>query len=384
MKTKEYSFDLPGRLVAQYPADRRGESRLLVLDRASGAIADSHISQFPRFLEPGSLLVVNNSKVRKARVYAQSREGSTSSFSSSTILGRPERDGDKSKRSDGQRYRFASNDGSMMREATITDEDEDGKIVCFDTPIDETFFTACGHIPLPPYIKREDMGVDETRYQTVYAEKAGSVAAPTAGLHFTEAILREIDDLGITICPVTLHVGAGTFLPVRSEHLEDHRMHLEHYEVPEETARLVTEAKREGRKVVAVGTTSVRTLESAFDVASLRLPAGEGSTRLFILPPYKFKVVDGLLTNFHTPESTLLVLVSAFAGKDHILEAYRHAVDTNTVSLATGMRFHPLSAQMSECSLSIVMMAAVMSPRVLRPSILRNTTDSGSSEKISS
>lgn len=330
MKTKEYSFDLPGRLVAQYPADRRGESRLLVLDRASGAIADSHISQFPRFLEPGSLLVVNNSKVRKARVYAQSETGSTVEFLFLNDLGEGRWSAmvSKSKRQrPGKRYRFASNDGSMMREATITEEDEDGKIVCFDTPIDETFFTACGHIPLPPYIKREDMGVDETRYQTVYAEKAGSVAAPTAGLHFTEAILREIDDLGITICPVTLHVGAGTFLPVRSEHLEDHRMHLEHYEVPEETARLVTEAKREGRKVVAVGTTSVRTLESAFDVASLRLPAGEGSTRLFILPPYKFKVVDGLLTNFHTPESTLLVLVSAFAGKDHILEAYRHAVE---------------------------------------------------------
>ena len=329
MKTKEFSFDLPEHLIAQYPADRRGESRLLVLERASTALVDSHISQFPRFLEPGSILVVNNSKVRKARVYAQSETGSTVEFLFLNDLGdnRWTAMVSKSKRQrPGKRYRFSDGE-KIIWDATIVAESEEGKIVLFDTPVDESFFTACGHIPLPPYIKRDDTSTDEHRYQTVYAEKSGSVAAPTAGLHFTDEILGEIESMGVTLCPVTLHVGAGTFLPVRSEHLEDHQMHLEHYEIPARTAHLVTEAKREGRKIVAVGTTSVRTLESAFDEQSMRLAEGEGATRLFILPPYRFKVVDQLLTNFHTPESTLLVLVSAFAGKEHIISAYQHAIE---------------------------------------------------------
>jgi len=210
--------------------------------------------------------------------------------------------------------------------AEIIGEDEAGKLVRFDQPIDEYFFSTCGHVPLPPYIKRDDTITDESRYQTVFAHTSGSVAAPTAGLHFTEPILDRIKNSGITVCPVTLHVGPGTFLPVRTEELEDHPMHREHYEVSEETASLINTAKREGRKIIAVGTTSVRTLESAYNREKQELIAGRSSTQLFIKPPYHFAVVDQLITNFHTPESTLLVLVSAFASKEQIFAAYEHAV----------------------------------------------------------
>jgi len=331
MKTKEFSFDLPEHLIAQYPSDKRGESRLLVLDRNTGEFSDSHITDFPSFIEPGSVLVVNNSKVRKARVYAESETGARVEFlflhelpdHTWTAMVTKSR-----KQRIGKRYRFVSPSGKQWQ-ASIIGEHEDGKLVRFEQPIDETFFSECGHVPLPPYIKRSDALGDESRYQTVYADRAGSVAAPTAGLHFTPEILEQIRNKGVEICPVTLHVGPGTFLPVRADHLEDHLMHLEQYDIPNGTAEAVTKAKREGRRIVAVGTTSVRTMESAFDVATGSLPAGPGSTRLFILPPYRFKVVDQLLTNFHTPESTLLVLVSTFAGKEHTMRAYTHAVQEN-------------------------------------------------------
>lgn len=329
MKTREFSFDLPGELIAQYPAERRGESRLLVLDRVTGAYADTTMPDFPDLLDEGSVLVLNDSKVRKARVYAESETGATVEFlflheladhSWTAMVS-------KSKRQRvGKRYRFTGNEGRDWQ-STIIGENEEGKIVRFDQPIDESFFDSCGHVPLPPYIDRPDTFADESRYQTVYASRSGSVAAPTAGLHFTEAILKRIAAKGISILPVTLHVGPGTFLPVRTGNLEDHRMHLEHYEIPADTAESINRAKEEGRRIVAVGTTSVRTLESAYDTQNGLLPWGPGSTRLFIMPPYRFKVVNQLLTNFHTPESTLLVLVSAFAGREAILRAYRHAVE---------------------------------------------------------
>jgi S-adenosylmethionine:tRNA ribosyltransferase-isomerase len=329
MKTKEFSFDLPEQLIAQFPADKRGESRLLVLDKRTGTFDDSHISHIADYLEPGSVMVVNNSKVRKARVYAESETGGKVEFLFLHEL--PDHTWTamvtKSKKQRiGKQYRFSNAEGELWT-AQIIAENEDGKIIRFSQPINEHFFSTCGHVPLPPYIKRDDTFSDESRYQTVYAKDFGSVAAPTAGLHFTEEILDKIKERGIFICPVTLHVGPGTFLPVRTEELEDHPMHLEHYEIPNESASLINKAKREGRKIIAVGTTSVRTLESAFNSTTNSLPPGEGSTRLFILPPYEFKIVDQLLTNFHTPESTLLVLVSAFAGKQHIMNAYGHAVD---------------------------------------------------------
>ena len=193
--------------------------------------------------------------------------------------------------------------------------------------MDEDFFQKCGHVPLPPYIKREDDFNDENRYQTIFANECGSMASPTAGLHFTPELVAQLEKKGVEVLHITLHVGMGTFLPVRTENLEDHVMHTESYQVSEEVADKINRAKAEGRKIVAIGTTSVRTLESAVDRESGLLLAKSSSTNLFIKPGFEFRMVDMMLTNFHTPESTLLVLVSAFAGKDHILAAYRHAVE---------------------------------------------------------
>jgi S-adenosylmethionine:tRNA ribosyltransferase-isomerase len=327
MKTKEFSFDLPEDLIAQNPADRRGNSRLLVLNRSTGGITDTYMTEFPQLLTPGSLMVINNSKVRKARVYGESESGAIVEFLflEELIDHTWKAMVTKSKKQRvGKRYRFEGN--GKFWNASIIAEDKSEKIVLFDEMIDESFFSDCGHVPLPPYIKRADTFSDETRYQTVYAQQSGSVAAPTAGLHFTDEILAEIGNRGIEIVPVTLHVGPGTFLPVRTEDLDDHDMHYERYEVSQETAQAITRAKAEGRPVIAVGTTSVRTLESAFNRETGELKAGSGSTNLFIKPPYRFAVVDHLLTNFHTPESTLLVLVSTFAGKETITRAYEHAV----------------------------------------------------------
>jgi S-adenosylmethionine:tRNA ribosyltransferase-isomerase len=330
MKTKEFYFELPEELIAQTPADRRGNSRLLILDRTTGKVSDSSMLEFPDLIPQDSVLVINNSKVRKARVYGESENGGVVEFLFLEELADHTWKAmvTKSKKQRiGKRFRFNRPDSGMVYHAQIAAEREGEKIVAFDTPIDEGFFAALGHVPLPPYIKRADTFQDESRYQTVYAKNSGSVAAPTAGLHFTQDLLHAIESRGIKIAPVTLHVGPGTFLPVRAEDLDDHQMHYEHYEISVETAALVNKARGEGRKIVAVGTTSVRTLESAYDRALEAIRPGQGSTNLFIKPPFRFAVVDHLLTNFHTPESTLLVLVSTFAGKERIMEAYRHAVE---------------------------------------------------------
>jgi len=331
MTIKEFSFDLPEHLIAQTPADRRGEDRLLVLNKCDGSLQDQMMTDFASHLEAGSIVVVNNSKVRKARVFAQSETGGRVEFlfleenldhSWNAMVTKTK------KQHVGKRYTFSNADGSYQRTGWITEEHEDGtRSIAFDELLDESFFQTLGHVPLPPYIKREDSFSDEKRYQTIYAQKEGSVAAPTAGLHFTEEILASIEKKGCTIVPVTLHVGAGTFLPVRTEHLEDHHMHFEKYEISEESANLINQARKEGRKIVATGTTSVRTLESAYDASSDRVLSGEGRTNLFIRPGFQWNVVDQLLTNFHTPESTLLVLVSTFAGKQHIEQAYKHAIE---------------------------------------------------------
>lgn len=331
MKTKDFSFDLPEELIAQTPADRRGTSRLLVIDRRTGEWTDSSMSEFPSFLEPGSLLVVNNSRVRKARVYGESETGGRVEFLflEENLDHTWQAMVTKSKKQKpGKKFTFKDAEGISLHDAEIISANDDGtRTVRFDQPVDESFFHVCGHVPLPPYIKRDDNFCDESRYQTVYAKSEGSVAAPTAGLHFTDEILSRIKAMGIDIVEVTLHVGPGTFLPVRTDSLEEHHMHFERYEVSQATADAINKAKAEGRKVVATGTTSVRTLESAWDPTAGRLRSGQGRTNLFILPGYEFHVVDQLLTNFHTPESTLLVLVSAFAGKDHVLASYRHAVE---------------------------------------------------------
>jgi S-adenosylmethionine:tRNA ribosyltransferase-isomerase len=288
------------------------------------------VKNLPDLIEPGSLLVFNNSKVRKARLFGTAIDtGAEVEFLLLNNLG----DGlwkcmikRAKRRRVGSRYAFAANGSNTedAREAIIEREDNEFRYIRFNQLIDDAWLDAHGHIPLPPYIKREDELSDSERYQTVYAKVTGSSAAPTAGLHYTEELLSALEARGIEKTFVTLHVGLGTFLPVRAENITDHVMHEESYAISAEAAEAVNRAKGEGRKVIAVGTTSVRTLESAWKDG--QLPTGEGATSIFIYPGYQFNVVDSLFTNFHTPESTLLMLVSAFAGKDFIMESYEDAV----------------------------------------------------------
>lgn len=329
MKISEFTFELPEELIAQTPSKERGNDRLLVVDRKTGAYQDAMFCDFPDFVEPNSLLVVNDTKVRKARVYGISETGGKVEF----LFTEPVSDNSwqamvsrSKKQFVGKKYVFNYPDGNLYANAKITADNDGVKTVTFDRDIDEDFFIKCGHVPLPPYIKREDDFNDESRYQTIYARDYGSMAAPTAGLHMTEDILSRLEAKGVEIVHVTLQVGMGTFLPVRTENLEDHHMHTERYHVTAEAAEAINAAKKAGRKIVAVGTTSVRTLESCVDRTTGLVRSGSGSTDLFITPGFTFRVVDQMVTNFHTPESTLLVLVSAFCGRENILNAYKHAV----------------------------------------------------------
>ena len=330
MLTRDYYFDLPEHLIAQVPSARRGEDRLLLLDRKSGGYEDHMMGDFPSLIAPGSVIVVNNSKVRKARVYGRAESGALVEF----LFLSPNADhtwkcmAKKAKRQkEGKQYVFEDREGNPVRTGRIVRASDDGtRDIEFSEPIDESFFALVGHVPLPPYIRREDSFQDESRYQTVYAKMPGSVAAPTAGLHFTKELMERARELGFPIYEVTLHVGAGTFLPVRTENIEDHHMHTEHFEISAEAAEALNKAKRDGRRILAVGTTSVRTLESAADEDG-NIARLYGETDIFIRPGYRFRFVDDLLTNFHTPESTLLMLVSALAGKDLVFSAYRHAIE---------------------------------------------------------
>ena len=329
MLTKDFYFDLPDELIAQTPSEKRGEDRLLVLDRNTGSYKDCWIKDLPGLLAKDTVLVVNNSKVRKARVFGLTALRAKVEFlflnanedgSWNCIVKRLKR------QREGSVYTFVTKDGYVENTATLEEKREDGTVrLVFSSPVTETFFEACGHVPLPPYIKREDMEEDELRYQTIYARELGSVAAPTAGLHFTPELLEDVKKLGIPVYEVTLHVGAGTFFPVRTENIEEHHMHTEHYSMTEETMQALNEAKASRKRILAVGTTSMRTLESAADSTG-RLVRREGDTDIFIYPGYSFRFVDDLLTNFHTPESTLLMLVSALAGKENIMKAYEHAI----------------------------------------------------------
>jgi S-adenosylmethionine:tRNA ribosyltransferase-isomerase len=339
VKTDDFYFELPEELIAQFPPERRGESRLLVMDRKTGELQHSYARDIAGFVEPGTLMVFNDSRVRKARVYGEAED--TSSKLEFLLLRRRgadlwEASVTKLKRQrPGRRYRFP--EGVMAEvvpdESTGRpfDEERDAtRLLRFSPAIDEAYLERVGHIPLPPYIKRDDDASDVERYQNVYAKVPGSAACPTAGLHFTDEILASLDAKGVERVFVTLHVGLGTFLPVRSQTVEGHSMHEEEYTISPEVAAAVMKAKAEGRPVLAVGTTSVRTLESAWKEedaeGSAGLRVGHGSTRIFIYPGYTYKVVDKLFTNFHTPKSTLLMLVSAFAGRDHIMAAYAEAV----------------------------------------------------------
>ncbi|GHT60306.1 S-adenosylmethionine:tRNA ribosyltransferase-isomerase [Spirochaetia bacterium] len=353
MRTKDFSFELPEHLIAQYPPAERGQSRLMVLDRAARSREHRMVADLPDLLKsnfqapqsipsaPQSilpappLLVFNNSRVRKARLLGTSKtEGQATGAQVEFLLVNKVKEGGAEpgtiwramvrrakRRRPGSRYAFA--DGV---EGEITGLDGEFRIVRFNRPVNDEWLDKNGHIPLPPYIKRSDTAADSERYQTVYADLTGSSAAPTAGLHFTRDLLDRLAAAGIESAFVTLHVGLGTFLPVRVENIEDHKMHEEIYSIDDETASCIENAKAAGRKIIAVGTTSVRTLESAWDSNAGKLRRGEGSTSIFIYPGYSFKAVDALFTNFHTPESTLLMLVSAFTGREFILESYAEAV----------------------------------------------------------
>jgi len=349
MRVDDFDYQLPSELIAQRPAPRREASWMLLLNRQSGAWEDRKFAELPALLRGDELVVLNDARVLPARlfgkragVHAQSpsrktaREhltGTVEVFLTRKVeveiweaLVRPGR-----KMGVGERVHF----GGGELEAEILARGELGlRMIRFRSHNDQSVeanIERLGHVPLPPYIDRADESSDRERYQTVYAQKPGAVAAPTAGLHFTSEILQQIRDRGCDICEITLDVGLGTFQPIHAETLEEHKIHSEAYEIRVEAAAKILRAKEEGRPVLAVGTTVVRALEDAADKAAVQgdarhIPAGRAEANLFIFPGYTFRVVDNLVTNFHLPKSTLLALVSAFAGRESILAAYRHAV----------------------------------------------------------
>lgn len=325
MKKSDFYFDLPEELIAQTPIPERDHSRLLVLDRQTGEIEHRHFYELPEYLRAGDCLVVNDSRVLPARLLGCRSSGGSVELVLLRDLGEGKweclsRPGRKTK--PGTELSFG--EGELT--ATVLEVTEGGnRIVQFHYEgIFLEVLERLGKMPLPPYIKAELQ--DAERYQTVYSRELGSAAAPTAGLHFTNDLIEKIRAQGVKVCAVTLHVGLGTFRPVKEDEIEDHEMHSEFCIVPEETARIVTETKRSGGRVIAVGTTSCRTLES-FSKADGTLEACSGWTNIFIYPGYRFRCIDALVTNFHLPESTLIMLVSALAGRENVLNAYRCAVE---------------------------------------------------------
>jgi len=325
MKKSDFYFDLPENLIAQTPLEQRDHSRLLHLDKQTGEVKHDVFYHLPDYLREGDCLVMNNSRVLPAHLIGNRITGGAVELVLLRDLGEGRweclsRPGRKTK--PGTELTFG--DGQLT--ATVEAVAEGGnRIVKFHYEgIFLEILEQLGKMPLPPYIKEELQ--DPERYQTVYSKEIGSAAAPTAGLHFTPELMQEIREKGIRICFVTLHVGLGTFRPVKEDNIEDHDMHSEFCIIPEETAQIVTETKRNGGRVIAVGTTSCRTLES-FAAEDGTLQASSGWTNIFIFPGYRFKCIDALVTNFHLPESTLVMLVSALAGREHVLTAYKEAVE---------------------------------------------------------
>ncbi len=325
MKTSDFSFYLPEELIAQTPLERRDASRLLCLDKVSGTTEHRVFSELPELLCPGDCLVMNDSRVLPARLMGARETGGAVEVLLLRDLGGGRwecmtRPGRKTK--PGTRLIF----GGGELEAEVLEVAEGGNRI-IEFKYDGIFLEVLerlGRMPLPPYIKAELE--DGERYQTVYSRELGSAAAPTAGLHFTKELLAKIAEKGVRECFVTLHVGLGTFRPVKAEDIEEHEMHSEFCIIPEETARIITETKRAGGRIVCVGTTSCRTVES-FANEDGTMDAKSGWTNIFIYPGYKFKCLDALITNFHLPESTLIMLVSALAGREHVLAAYKEAVE---------------------------------------------------------
>ena len=325
MNKSDFDFYLPEELIAQTPLEKRDNSRLLHLDKNTGKIEHKHFYDIKQYVHPGDCLVLNDSRVLPARLIGTRPTGGAVELVLLKDLGDNcweclSRPGRKTK--PGQELIF----GNGELTAVVQDLTQGGnRIVKFDYKgIFLEILERLGKMPLPPYIKEELQ--DSERYQTVYSKELGSAAAPTAGLHFTKELLSEIEDMGVSICCVTLHVGLGTFRPVKAENIEDHDMHSEFCIIPEDTAKTVNDTKKAGGRVIAVGTTSCRTLES-FTTDDGVLQATSGWTNIFIYPGYKFKCIDALITNFHLPESTLIMLVSALAGRECILNAYKTAVN---------------------------------------------------------
>jgi S-adenosylmethionine:tRNA ribosyltransferase-isomerase len=322
MRIEEFDYELPAELVAQHPPSERTASRMLYLNAASGEISDRHFADLPGFLRPGDLMVLNDTRVIKARLEAIKPTGGKMEVMIERIL--DARSALAMVRAShapkpGQWIGLGATDRALVKA-------RHGDL--FEIQFEEDvlrLLDRLGSVPLPPYIARRPSALDESRYQTVYAKEDGAVAAPTAGLHFDRAVLDKVQDAGVELAFVTLHVGAGTFQPVRTQRIEEHAMHSEWYRVPEETAAALARTRAQRGRVLAVGTTSLRALESAHEDGRLR--AGSAQTRLFIYPGYRFQVVDRLLTNFHLPRSTLLMLVAAFAGLENVRRAYRHAVE---------------------------------------------------------
>jgi len=328
MDLHDFYFELPQSLIAQSPSKVRGKDRLLVLNRETGTFKDEMFSSLPELLPKNAVLVFNNSKVRHSRLFGKEINGSLSSIEFLLIKSLDA----------GSTWEVLSPKMKKLKigsvfsfgegiNAKIIYGNKNDKLLQFEKPLDDAILEKIGHVPLPPYIKRGDTSEDASRYQTIYASVMGSIACPTAGLHFTENIINKIKTKGIDVVYITLHVGLGTFLPVRESRIEEHKMHREDFFISEEVATLINNAKNEGRPIIACGTTSARTLEAAWNKKTGMLESGNKSTDIFIYPPYKFSVVDALITNFHTPESTLLMLVSAFCSREKILCAYQHAIE---------------------------------------------------------
>jgi S-adenosylmethionine:tRNA ribosyltransferase-isomerase len=321
MLVSEFDYELPPELIAQHPIPQRSASRLLRLDAKSGALQDLKFADFPQFLDSRDAVVLNDTRVVKARLVGRKASGGKIELFVERALGARE-----ALALIKSSHPPAPGSELIVQDLRIRVDGREGELYRVRFPVDiDAVLERLGAVPLPPYIKHAPDAEDAERYQTVYAEVPGAVAAPTAGLHFDQAMIARLDALGVERTFVTLHVGAGTFQPMRGEEVETHRLHAEHLSVSADTCARIAAAKRDGRRVVAIGTTVVRALESAADGEG-RVRAGVGETSLMIRPGYQFRVVDRLLTNFHLPRSTLLMLVCAFAGRELIMEAYRHAI----------------------------------------------------------
>lgn len=325
MRIQDFDFDLPAELIAQHPVKQRTGSRLLYLDSFENQYVDTVFTDLPNYLRPGDVMVFNDTRVIKARLFGQKDSGGKIEVMIERILN------DHHALAVIRASHAPKPDSCLLLaeciSVTVLARNEDFYTLRFEH--EQTVFELLerhGSMPLPPYITREDSAIDETRYQTVYAKNTGAVAAPTAGLHFDNAMLERLLSMGTIIAYVTLHVGAGTFQPVRVQNIEDHIMHSELFEISEETAHAIKHAKLNNKRIMAVGTTSLRALEASAQLHQGQIVAGCGETDIFITPGFRFQVVDRLLTNFHLPRSTLLMLVSAFGGLENIHAAYQHAI----------------------------------------------------------